>query len=473
MQTMSGLDAGFYLLEDSNTPLHVATVIVAEGPPPSYGDLVRLVSAKLHLIPRYRQRVKSVPLHLSRPVWVDDPHFQILYHVRHTAVPAPGDDEQLRNLAGRVLAQRLDRSKPLWEIWLVQGLRDDRWALIAKVHHCMVDGVAGIDLMTQLFDVTPDAETPAEPAERWRPEPMPSVPALLMHGARSTTAETIGRVGGVPGLLRTLADRETVGAFASGLTRAARRFTHPSASSLNGPIGPHRRWCWQDSSLEEVKAVRRAFGGTINDIVLAAITRGFRDLLEARDELAERSVVRTAVPVSTRTADERGELTNRVAAVLVNLPCGEPDPLHRLRLIREQMDDLKSSHQEHGLGTISRLADTAVAPALLSLAASFPVRLLNPVVQTITTNVPGPPFPLYVLGRKIVGLHPYVPLTGGIRVSIAIFSYLGQLSFGVTGDFDAMPDLEVLTAGIQLGFEELTKLAALTSVADDPDQPAP
>jgi WS/DGAT/MGAT family acyltransferase len=451
---MSGLDASFYLLEDESTPLHVASVIVFEGPAPTYGDLVRQTASRLPLVPRYRQRVHPVPLNLGRPVWADDPHFQILYHVRHTALPAPGTEEQLRNLAGRVLAQRLDPGKPLWEIWLVEGLAGGRWAMIAKVHHCMVDGIAGMDLMTVMFDLTPEHETPGELAE-WEPEPYPSRADLLLDAGRRGLAQPVRQLGDIARSAGVVRNARQLGSFALGLTRTTARFTRPSAGSLNGPIGPHRRWCWQDVPLSEIGAVRASAGGTVNDIVLAAVTAGFRDLLNARGALGPATVVRSAVPVSVRTTGERGELNNRVAAVFVNLPAGVADPLERLRLIRAQTDDVKRSHQAAGVQRLSRLTDAAVAPALLSLGARIPVRMHQDLVQTVTTNVPGPDFPLYVLGRKVLAVHPYVPLTGGVRVATAIVSYCGTLHFGVNGDFDAMPDVEVLAKGVQGGIAEL------------------
>ncbi|WP_067489583.1 WS/DGAT/MGAT family O-acyltransferase [Actinomadura hibisca] len=459
---MSGLDASFYLLEDENTPLHVASVVVFEGPAPSYGDLVRQVIAKLPRVPRYRQRVRTVPLHLSRPVWADDPHFNILYHVRHTALPTPGTDEQLRNLAGRVLAQRLDPGKPLWEIWLVEGLAEDRWAMIAKVHHCMVDGVAGMDLATIMFDLTPDYEPPSRAPgalPEWTPEPEPSTFDLLRDTAQRTVTQPVRQAGDVVRGLGTVREARQLRDFALGLSRTTARFTSRSAGSLNGPIGPHRRWCWQNVPLEEAKRVRKALGGTVNDVVLTAVTAGYRDLLNARGGLTPDTVVRSAVPVSVRATDQRGALDNRVAAVFVNLPVGVADPLERLRRVREQTDDVKRSNQAAGTKTLTRLTDTAVAPALLSLGARIPVRLRQDLVQTVTTNVPGPDFPLYVMGRRVLELHPYVPLTGGIRVATAIVSYCGTLYFGLTGDFDGMPDLDVLGKGIQAGFGELLAAA--------------
>ncbi|MFC4906640.1 WS/DGAT/MGAT family O-acyltransferase [Actinomadura gamaensis] len=454
---MSGLDASFYLLEDENTPLHVASVVVFEGPAPSYGDLIRQIVARLPLVPRYRQRVRSVPLHLGRPVWADDPHFNILYHVRHTAVPAPGTDEQLRNLAGRVLGQRLDPDKPLWEIWLVEGLADDRWALIAKVHHCMVDGVAGMDLATVMFDLSPDYRPPDEP-EPWAPAPEPSRFDLLADAARRAVTRPVTQGADVARELGVARDLRRLGAFALGAGRATARFARPAAGSLNGPIGPHRRWCWQTAPLEEAKAVKGALGGTVNDVVLAAVTAGFRDLLNARGDLGPDAVVRSAVPVSVREQSQRGEMNNRVAAVFVNLPVGVDDPLERLRRIREQTEDVKRSEQAAGTRTLTRLTDTAVAPALLSLAARLPVRLRQGLVQTVTTNVPGPDFPLYVMGRRLLELHPYVPLAGGIRVATAIISYCGTLYFGITGDFDAMPDLDTFSKATAGGLAELLSL---------------
>lgn len=455
---MSGLDASFYLLEGENTPFHVASVIVFEGPVPSYGDLVRLIMSKLPQVPRYRQRVRSIPLHLGRPVWADDPHFQVLYHVRHTAVPSPGSDEQLRNLAGRVLAQRLDPDKPLWEMWLVEGLEGDRWALIGKVHHCMVDGVAGMDLITVMFELTPDHGRIPEP-HHWEPEPEPSGLELLVDAVGHNLLQPLRGLNDLAWMVRQGGNGRDIGGFAAGLGRSLGRLLKSSAGSLNGPIGPHRRWQWVTASLADVRTVRKALGGTVNDVVLAAVTKGFRELLNSRDELSPGMIVRSGVPVSVRTTDERGDFNNKVSAVFVNLPVGEADPLRRLALIRRQMDDLKRSRQEYSGKGITRLTDAAVAPALMALGSAAPVRLGQPLVQTVTTNVPGPEFPLYLLGRKVVELHPYVPLAGGIRLATAIFSYQGALNFGVTADFDGFPDLTMLTDGITAGFEELLKLA--------------
>ncbi|HYX95699.1 MAG TPA: wax ester/triacylglycerol synthase family O-acyltransferase [Geodermatophilus sp.] len=457
---MSPTDAGFYYAESENTPLHVGSVAVFEGPAPSYGDVVRLLMGKLPLVPRYRQRVRRVPLDLGRPLWVDDPHFQILYHVRHTAVPSPGGEEQLRNLAGRVLGQRLDLAKPLWELWLVEGLDDGRWALISKVHHCMVDGIAGTDLMQLMFDLTPDA-THGEPQD-WTPQRNPSsleVVAGAVQDAVTHPLRELTRLSGSEGVRG--AGRSAVRAgrtLATGVPSMARQLATPTARSLNGPIGPHRRWAWTDADFDELKGIRTALGGTVNDVVLAAITRGFRDLLERRGSLRQGLVVRSMVPISVRQADQRGQLDNQISAVFVDLPVGEPDPVARLASVRRQMDEHKKVLQAVDARSIIAMGDF-VAPTLLSMGVRAALNAGQMWCQAVTTNVPGPRVPLYVLGRRMCSAHAYVPIAGGTRVSIGIFSYLSTMTFGINADFDAFPDVDVLSGGIRRGIDELVAAA--------------
>ncbi|MEC4019578.1 WS/DGAT/MGAT family O-acyltransferase [Streptomyces sp. H27-D2] len=456
---MSAIDAGFYFVEDENVPMHVGSVLVFEGPAPSYGDVIRLFVSKLAAVPRYRQRVMSLPLHLGRPVWVDDDHFQILYHVRHTAVPSPGGDDQLRNLAGRLFAQRLDLSKPLWEIWLVEGLEGGRWALISKVHHCMIDGIAGNDLMQALLDWREDAELP-EP-QPWTPEPSPSALDLVADGVRDVVMTPVKHLAAIPALAKRLRSGSEVldisRALLSSLPGTARRLSTRAAGSLNGRPGPHRRWMWAKADLAEIKQVRKVTGGTVNDIILTAITRGFRDLLESRGELTEGQVVRTMVPVSVRSRGERKQLNNRVSAVLLNLPVSEPDPLKRVAAVREQMDDLKNSRQAAGADAITGMANFA-APTLLALGSRTALRFPQQFLQTVTTNVPGPRVPLYLLGRRMAEMYPYVPIASTMRISVGIFSYLDRITFGINADFDGVPDIDVLANGIRAGFDELVEL---------------
>ena len=488
MDRLSPLDATFLYIEDDNNPMHIGSITVFEGPPPTYGELVRLVAAKLALVPRYRQRVRFVPFGLGRPVWVDDPHFNLLYHIRRTGLPAPGGREELRNLAGRLFGQSLDRAKPLWELWMVEGLADQGgspragssgsgaergtsplqkgWALISKVHHAMVDGVSGTDLMTVLFDLEP--EPPPQRPTEWRPAQEPGSLRLLLDTAMDSVTDPLARLRGLPVLARAnlagIGGREL-----RNFLYTMGQFLQPAAVSLNGPIGPHRRWSWASTSLDEIKEVRRTFGGTVNDVVLTAITRGFRDLLIERGEDVDGKVVRTLVPVSVRSEDERGTYNNRVSALFPGLPVGIADPLERLEAIRIQMEGFKESRQAVAGDVLVNLSGFA-APMLLDLAARLALRFEQNWVQTVTTNVPGPQFPLFVAGRKMTYAYPYVPIAGTVRIGIAIFSYLGGVNFGVTGDFDSVPDLETLTAGIEAGIAELREAAATTAPA--PERPA-
>jgi diacylglycerol O-acyltransferase / wax synthase len=463
---MSPTDASFYYAESENTPLHVGSVAVFDGPPPSYGDVVRLLLGKMPQVPRYRQRVRAVPMNLGLPMWVDDPHFQILYHVRHTAVPSPGSDEQLRNLAGRVLGQRLDMAKPLWEVWLVEGLENGRWAIISKVHHCMVDGIAGTDLMQLIFDVDPNAEHP-EPKD-WSPQRDPSGLGLLTATMSESVIHPLRQMTSLPGIGDvTRAAKGMLGSsktLATALPQFAKQAATPLARTLTGPIGPHRRWAWTGAQFAEFKTVRTAMGGTVNDVVLTAITRGFRDLLQARGALSENVVVRSMVPVSVRKPGERGTLNNQVSAVFVDLPVGEPDPAERLARIRKQMDDYKKTMQTVDARSIIAMGDF-VAPTLLSLGVRAAMQAGQFWCQAVTTNVPGPRVPLYVLGKRMRSAHAYVPIAGGTRISIGIFSYLDTMTFGINADFDSFPDVDVLSEGIRHGVDELLALAAKESTA--------
>src|SRR3954465_12885968 len=458
---MSALDSGFFFAESENTPMHVGSVAVFEGPAPSYGDVVRLLLSKMPLVPRYRQRVREVPMQLGRPLWVDDAHFQILYHVRHTAVPGPGGDEQLRNLAGRVLGQRLDMAKPLWELWLVEGLADNRWAIISKVHHCMVDGIAGTDLMQLMFDLEPDAKH--EAPKEWTPRRTPSSLSLVSESVSDALSHPLRALSSLPSAGNAARGAKAIieqgKVVAQTVPSVARQAVTPTARSLNGPIGPHRRRAWTEGKFEQFKAVRTAFGGTVNDVVLAAITGGFRDLLQGRGELSsEKLVVRSMVPVSVRKANQKGSLNNQVSAVFVDLPVGLSDPVARLASIRGQMDEYKRAMKAVDANSIISMGNY-VAPPLLAMGVRAALQAGQVWAQAVTTNVPGPRFPLYVLGKRMVSAYAYVPIAGGTRCSIGIFSYQNTMTFGLNADFDGYPDLDTLSGGIRRGLDELLTLA--------------
>jgi WS/DGAT/MGAT family acyltransferase len=447
--------------------MHIGSVAIFDGPPPDYDDILRMVRGKLPLVPRYRQKVRMVPFDLGRPVWVDDPHFQLEYHVRHTALPHPGGAEQLRNLVGRVMGQQLDRSRPLWQMWVVEGVEDGRWALVSQVHHCLVDGISGTDLLAVILDLEPKASAPVP--DHWKPQPEPGDVRLLGDAAVDYLVTPFEQMRGLRRMVRT--PRQTF-LRATEVVRAMRSVLGIASTSglatLNGPIGPHRRYDWARGQLADVKAIRTALGGTVNDVVLAAITRGFRDLLISRGAEVEGCAVRTMVPVSVRLPGERGTYNNRVSAMFAELPVGIEDPGERLEAIRAQMEGLKESKQAVAGEVLTSLSGFA-PPMLLSLGMRAAVRLPQSNVHTVTTNVPGPQFPLYAAGRQMREAYPYVPIANNVRIGIAIFSYLGTLNFGVTGDYDTTPDLDVLTRGIEAGVQELLDYAGLARSSGNGD----
>lgn len=452
---MSALDASFLEVEDSVTHMHIGSVGVFEGPSPEQGELRRMVLAKLALIPRYRQVVRFVPLSVGRPVWVDDCEFNLDYHLRRTALPAPGSERQLRLLVGRVMSQQLDRAKPLWEMWIVEGLQEGRWAIISKFHHCMVDGVAGTDLLAVLLDRERVPRRAAD--DTWEPERAPDGVALLARALAVNLLRPLRAARALPAPGEILRVGQEAG---RGLWRL-RDVTRPTApSSLNGPIGVHRRWSWARAQLSDVKEVRVALGGTVNDVVLACVTGGFRRLLVSRGEPVDR-VVRTLVPVSVRSRAERGAYNNRVSAIFAELPVALEDPTRRLRAIQLQMAELKASHEAVAGEVLTSLTGLA-PPLLLALAERLATRVPQHNVNTVTTNVRGPQYPLYAGGRRMLETFPYVPLGGHVRVGVAIFSYDGACTFGVTGDYDSAPDVDVLCDGIERALAELVAVARST-----------
>jgi WS/DGAT/MGAT family acyltransferase len=454
---LSTLDSEFLTLEDGVAHMHIAGVCTFADPPPTIDQLTALIGSKLHLIPRYRQRVRTVPLELGRPVWTDDPHFNLAYHVRHTALPAPGGDDDLCRLVGRLMSQPLDRARPLWETWLVEGLDGGRWALVLKVHHSMVDGIAGVGLLTVLLDLDPD--TPLPEPEPWTPEPEPSTLRLVTDAWGGSVAESARWLSQAPNLLHDPGGAaKRAGELGSGLARLARRLVFTPHSSIEGGIGPHRVWCHAEAPLDTVKTIGRSLGGTVNDVVLAAVTGGYRALLEERGDDPADCVVRSLVPVSVRGPDGAGAVDNRVSAMLLDLPVGITDPVERLRDVHASMEQLKGSHMAEAgeaVTEIGNLAPPALVASITKLGIGSPRVLLQRSVTTVTTNVPGPQFPLYCLGHEMLQYLPFVPIFHGVRVGTAILSYNGQLAFGITGDYDTATDVSVLAEGIVAGIDEL------------------
>ena len=467
MDPLSPLDALFLHTEDGITHMHIGSCAIFAGPSPSITEITALIESKLPVLARYRQKVRFVPGHLGHPVWVDDPTFDLAYHVRHTALPPPGDVDELEHLMGRLMSHELDRGRPLWEAWIVEGLSGGRWALISKVHHCMVDGVSGTDMMAALLDADPAART--QPALPWRPRRTPSDMELAADAVVRMVATPARRVlamskGGVH-LGRVQRD---VSELAAGMRSLGAGLARPAAHlSVEGLIGPHRRWSAGRCRLGDIKAIRAAFGGSVNDVVMAAVTGAFRDIVIRRGESVDGVVMRSLVPVSVRRPDDH-TANNQVALMVAELPLGIADPVERLHAIRAEMRALKGSHQPTAAGAIVAAAEL-VPPALLALGARTLMTMLRRLpqgaVHTVTTNVPGPQQPLFALGREMLEYLPFVPVSEGVRIGVAIMSYNGAVSFGVTGDYDTAPDVHLMSARIERHIELLLDAAQRVSAA--------
>lgn len=454
-ERLSALDAMFLDIEDRAAHMHVGSVSVFEGRPPAYQDLVAHIASRLDRVPRYRQRLLFVPFHLGRPVWVDESELDLEYHVRHTALPPPGDEEALKRLAARLFAQRLDRDKPLWEMWLIEGLGADRFAVLMKTHHCMIDGVSGVDLASVLLDTEPSS-APPPPAPPWTPRPLPGRAELLAASVRDGLLQPIEVARGA--LQPSSEAHRMLLELAGGIgpLLGLSRMGPAPRSSLNRPIGPHRRWEMVTLDLAEVKRVRKALGGTVNDVILAVMAGALRSLLLSRGEEPGREL-RVLVPVSVRRPEERGSLGNHVAAMFCPLPVGEPDPEERLRRVTSAMKHLKESRQAVGALALTHLSDFS-PPTLAAQAARLQVmtRWFNVVV----TNVPGPQIPLYLLGRKLAACYPAVPLPPEQTIGVALLSYNGAISVGLLGDADRARDLPLLARAIPEALAELSARAA-------------
>src|SRR5215208_7122470 len=455
---LTAVDAAFLAQEHPNSHMHVGAVAIFEGPPPDYRDILNHIRGRLHLVPRYRQKLAFPPLETGRPIWIDDPNFNIEYHVRHTALPSPGSEDQLRALAARVHSQRLDRSKPLWETWLVEGLEGNRFALISKTHHAVVDGISGVDLATVLFDAQPVPPPLPHEGEPWRPQPEPSALDLAARGIRGmvrTPFELAGRAAAAA-----THPNESLGATRvalEGLGEVAWQTLNPAPETpLNVEIGPHRRVAWLREELDDFKLVKNAFGGTVNDVVLTVVSGGLQKWLRSRGTRTEGLELRALVPVSIRTDDQRHQLGNRLAAMRGPLPVYVEDPVARLKVVRTAMDGLKESKQAVGAEVLAGVQNFT-PPTLMAQASrlNFSTRLFNLLV----TNVPGPQFPLYVLGRELQDLFPVAFLPRNHALAVAIMSYNGSMDFGLLGDYDAMHDLEDFGAMVDDSLTEL-KVAA-------------
>ena len=464
LDRLTSIDASFLHQEGAAAHMHIGGVLLFEGPPPDFTDYLDHVRGRLHLVPRYRQKLATPPLETGRPLWIDDPSFNLEYHIRHSALPAPGDEGQLLQLAARINSQPLDRSKPLWESWLIEGLSDDRFALIFKTHHSLVDGVSGVDLATVLLDLERDSETPESSTELepWRPQPEPSGAELVLAGARgivTTTAEIVARA--LAAATRPASSLAVIRDAAEGIGEIVWAGLNPAPETpLNVEIGPHRRFRVVRQELADYKLVKDALGGTVNDVVLTVVSGSLRDWLHGRGVMTEGLEMRALVPVSIRTHEQRNTLGNQLTAMRGPLPVYIADPVARLKFISQAMDGLKESKQAVGAATLAAVNNLA-PPTVLAQASrlNFSTRLFNLIV----TNIPGPQFPLYVLGRKLDDLFPVAFLPQHHALAIAIMSYNGGLDYGLLGDYDALPDIDVIKDGIDATLAELLKAAGAST----------
>ena len=454
-ERLTVLDEMFIHLEGPTTHMHVGGIALFEGDAPDYDDVLEMISRRLQHVPRFRQKLATIPLGLGRPVWVDDPHFHLEYHVRHTALPAPGSRAKLNSLVARVMSQQLDRAKPLWEIWFAEGLAGNRFALISKTHHSLVDGISGTDIMSVLLDPSPEA--PEIERDDWHPGIEPSSDQLMVEALRerlTSPTEVMRSVQSAAGDPATFPGR-LIGSLRALGEWLGSGFAAP-ASSLNRPIGPHRRFETVNVPLDDLKRIKNAFGGTVNDVVLTVVSGGLRRLLMGRGEPVDNLELRAMVPVSVRADHQRGSLGNLVANVWATLPIYEPDPLERLQVISESMTDLKSSGQAVGAQLLTSLGEFA-PPTIVAQASRLVAR--QRAFNLVITNVPGPQIPLYTLGREMLEVYPVLPLSGNTTLGVALLSYNGSVGFGLLGDYETTEDIGELAEGIEKSVAEL--LAAI------------
>lgn len=458
LDRLTAIDASFLAQEGPAAHMHIGGLVLCEGPPPPLDQFLDHVRSRLHLVPRYRQKLAEPPLETGRPLWVDDPTFNLEYHVRQSALPAPGTELQLMRLAARIMSQQLDRDKPLWEMWLVEGLEEGGFALISKTHHSIIDGISGVDLATVMFDLTPVPPPVAHPETPWQPRPEPTGAELVAGGAIGLAKAAVGAVSGALGAIaRPEAALRAASHAAEGVGEVVWAAMNPAPPTpLNVEIGPHRRYSVVRNRLQDYKLVKDTFGATVNDVVLTVVTGALRAWLHSRGVRTEGLELRALVPVSTRTIDEQGHLGNRIVVMRGPLPVYIGDPVARLRAVKSSMDGLKESKQAVGAEVLAGVQSFA-PPTILAQASrlNFSTRLFNLIV----TNVPGPQIPLYVQGREMTDVFPIAFLPKHHALAIAIMSYNGELNYGLLGDYDALPDLDVITDGIEASLEELLMLA--------------
>lgn len=455
MERLTPLADAFLEMEDvaPDVSLAIGSFSTFAGPAPDFEEFVATIAGRLPLIPRYRQRLRRAAFAMAAPAWVDDPDFDIRNHLRRAALPSPGGDAEIAELMSQHLSTRMDRSRPLWEYLFVEGLADDRWGLLSKVHHCMVDGVSGTDMYQLLLDPGP-IPGPGVP-DTWVPEaPVSS----LRFNAGAVRELALSPVRAAGALARTARSPRRLVRTVLGVAALSGALLPIHPSSLNGALRGGRRYAWTTVSLDDIRPVRTAFGATVNDVALAMVTGGFRELLLSRGEAPDAHTLRSLVPVSTRLPGEESILGNRVTLMLPYLPVDVTEPVERLATVRTRIRALRGAHEPEGGEGLTSAAEHVAFPAM-AWGSRLGLRLPQHQVSAVTTNVPGPRTALYALGREMHQILPYVPIADRVRISIVMLSYRGDLTFGVTSDLESTPDIDILTTGIVSALDDLLRAA--------------
>ena len=461
-ERLSALDASFLELEDANLHMHVGGVMIFDAAPVRGAgggiDIERIrraIQSRLHLVPRFRQRLGYIPYeHL--PIWVDDERFRLNYHVRHASLPRPGDDRELKRLVGRIMSQPLDRSRPLWEMWVIEGLQGDRFALLSKSHHCMIDGISAADVMSVILRPTPDAAI--EPPRPWAPRSHPSEARLVLDQWQRRATQATAAWGAIRDAINHPEKAlRSLGQSAAGVLEAMAPALSPvSETPINVKVGPHRRFDWLDMQLSDLKAVTRTLGGTINDIVLTVTSGALRTFLAERGLDPNGLEIRAMVPVTVRTEEERGRLGNRLTEIVVPIPVQLTDPVARLRAVQRTTAVIKRSRHALGAQVLTTVSEWT-APSLLVQTVRLASR--SRACNLIVTNVPGPQVPLYLCGAPMLTTYPVVPLFQNMGIAVGLFSYNGGLFWGINGDWDTMTDLHEFVQALASSVRELQHAA--------------
>lgn len=476
-------DAAFLYFDTDAAPMNVGAVAIFEGAIP-FDEFVASVESRLHLVPRYRQRPVPPPFNIGRPTWEYDPDFDISRHIHRLRIEPPGTESQLAHLAARLYAGRLDRGKPLWEIFMVEGLEGDRTGMVAKTHHCLVDGVSGIELLMVTLDVSQDPPAASTPAEPYDPPAIPDRPTLFLDAFWDNLTEGLERWANLQKVLVDVmmgGDMSGARNIAHALEVAIPYFALPTQPApVNGAFSGERELACADISFQEVRDIRKACGGTVNDVVLAVLGGALGRYLEMHGEPTDGRAMRVLTPVNVRREDERGALGNHIAMLLVEVPVGVSDPVERVQTITERTGRLKRAHVADGIESVANVLLSMPAPlgAMLGRVGPPP----NTVANIVCTNVPGPMIPLYTVGHRMLAGYPMPPPLWGMGVNCGVMSYNGRLYFGLVADAQAAPDVARLRDFLQQSFIELRVAAgidksqpteaAVASAAEGPLRPA-